>query len=542
MLSTIPDAVRFSPEARERLSRLEAELKLLRSHRSDSLVDLIRLILDTTGLSVEAALASNAATVNRTDHLATFVSLAAGFTDLDGNATVSSFLAFLAASSQYEGGLDTAQPSGANTVKVMTVHKAKGLEWPTVYLPGMVKDSFPSTRGRSLWTSRAQVLPFALRGDASDYPAISDWSGNKGCQRFRHEMADRDLVEERRLAYVAVTRAASNVVLSAHWWGPRQKLPRGPGTFLEQAHQHCLDGGGTVGTWEPEPVADTANPNLSPPEVAWPSALEPDAATARRAGAELVRRAMTRRREGSHETKQSVDVSLQADALVSAVVAGWDEDLQALLTEVATADRPSQEVRLPSAMSASSLLRLAKNPKSFARELARPMPRPPAPAASRGTTFHQWVETRFGSEPLIDLDALDDAAPSSDTELTELQAAFEAGPYADRLPLAIEAPFQLMLSGQVISGRMDAVYEVAGDDDGRWFEIIDWKTGGQKADPLQLAIYRLAWAELQGVPVERVRTAFYYVSSGVVEYHDDLPGRDELEMMLAEHQVVRSSA
>ncbi len=235
-------------------------------------------------------------------------------------------------------------------------------------------------------------------------------------------------------------------------------------------------------------------------------------------------------------------MSLVPGSIAATLVAGWDADLKALLTEVASADQPHQEVRLPSTLSASSLLRLAKNPDNFARELVRPMPRPPAPSARRGTTFHQWVETRFGSEPLIDLDALDDASSSSDAELTELQAAFEVGPYADRLPLAIEAPFQLMLAGQVISGRIDAVYEVAGDDDGRWFEVIDWKTGRQKADPLQLAIYRLAWAELRGVPLERVRCAFYYVSRGVVEYHDDLPARDELEMMLAAHQVVRSSA
>ena len=49
--------------------------------------------------------------------------------------------------------------------------------------------------------------------------------------------------------------------------------------------------------------------------------------------------------------------------------------------------------------------------------------------------------------------------------------------------------------------------------------LVDWKTGNEAADPLQLAIYRLAWAELHDVPLEQVRAAFYYVRSGDVVHH-----------------------
>ena len=62
---------------------------------------------------------------------------------------------------------------------------------------------------------------------------------------------------------------------------------------------------------------------------------------------------------------------------------------------------------------------------------------------------------------------------------------------------------------------------------------MDWKTNReQTADPLQLAIYRVAWAELQGVPVEQVEAAFYYVRTGDLVQHDDLPGRDGLERLV----------
>ena len=49
---------------------------------------------------------------------------------------------------------------------------------------------------------------------------------------------------------------------------------------------------------------------------------------------------------------------------------------------------------------------------------------------------------------------------------------------------------------------------------------------------LQLALYRLAWAELAGVPLDQVRAAFYFVRSGRIVEPDDLPGRDEIEAML----------
>jgi len=97
------------------------------------------------------------------------------------------------------------------------------------------------------------------------------------------------------------------------------------------------------------------------------------------------------------------------------------------------------------------------------------------------------------------------------------------------VPYAVEPPFALVLDGQVVRGRIDAVYA---EPDGS-FLVIDWKTNrSENADPLQLAIYRLAWAELTGVPVEQVRAAFHYVRSGRTVEPADLPGREELEKAL----------
>jgi DNA helicase-2/ATP-dependent DNA helicase PcrA len=163
------------------------------------------------------------------------------------------------------------------------------------------------------------------------------------------------------------------------------------------------------------------------------------------------------------------------------------------------------------------------------------MPRPPAPAARFGTAFHAWVEDRFGQQALIEPDELPgraDAGIDDEADLGEVVKRFEDGPFGDRAPYAVEAPFALVLAGQVVRGRIDAIYAVSASSGGGYL-VVDWKTGRREdADPLQLALYRLAWSELTGTPLERVRAAFHYVRTGRTVELDDLPGRDELERLL----------
>ncbi|CAM5684937.1 DNA 3'-5' helicase OS=Streptomyces alboniger OX=132473 GN=CP975_23565 PE=3 SV=1 [Streptomyces alboniger] len=69
----------------------------------------------------------------------------------------------------------------------------------------------------------------------------------------------------------------------------------------------------------------------------------------------------------------------------------------------------------------------------------------------------------------------------------------------------MEAPFQITIAGRVVRGRIDAVYR-DGDDEHATYEIVDWKTASDHGgDPLQLALYRLAWAERRGLPRSRSR-------------------------------------
>ncbi|MGX1272224.1 ATP-dependent exoDNAse (exonuclease V) beta subunit [Streptomyces phaeoluteigriseus] len=200
------------------------------------------------------------------------------------------------------------------------------------------------------------------------------------------------------------------------------------------------------------------------------------------------------------------------------------------------------DVPLPVTLTASQLLRLAADPDGLAQELARPMPSPPRPAARRGTRFHAWVEARFEelTLPFLEPEELpgEDAEIADERDLEALKDAFERTEYARRTPHRVEAPVQLTLAGRVVRGRIDAVYK-DGEGERATYEIVDWKTGREgDGDPLQLAVYRLAWAEQHGVPVESVTAAFVYVRTGEVVRPANLPDRAALERLLTQDDAL----
>jgi DNA helicase-2/ATP-dependent DNA helicase PcrA len=198
-------------------------------------------------------------------------------------------------------------------------------------------------------------------------------------------------------------------------------------------------------------------------------------------------------------------MTAQERALLDAL----DQETRLLLDEELAARAPVRRVPLPTGLTATQVMKLRADPDGLARELVRPLPRRPVPAASRGIRFHTWVEEIFDRRPLLDPEDLPGAEDDhlDDAELRVLKEAFLAGPYGGRRPLAVETPFELPIGGRVVRGRIDAVYDLG---DGR-YEVVDWKTGATAADPVQLALYRLAWARLRGIPLGAVDAAFYYV-------------------------------
>jgi DNA helicase II / ATP-dependent DNA helicase PcrA len=218
---------------------------------------------------------------------------------------------------------------------------------------------------------------------------------------------------------------------------------------------------------------------------------------------------------------------------------GWAADVDVLLAERARIGRPVSPA-LPQQLSVSTLVDLGRDPDGVAQRLARRLPSRPDPHAQLGTAFHDWVQRYYGADRLFDLDDLPgavdaDLAGGDAQRLARLREAFTASPWATRTPVEVEVPFEMAIGDTVVRGRIDAVF--AESDGGA--TVVDWKTGRPPATPqelsqacVQLAVYRLAWAALQGCPAANVRAAFHYVAAGLTIRPDALPGREQLAALL----------
>ena len=510
----------YSPEAVTRFQHLARELRWLQGHVGEPLSELILRVMRTTGLEVEASMGPNASAQQHALH--SFLDLAADFTELDGRLTLGAFLSRLRDAERFDVDLKLDLSSPADAVQLLTVHKAKGLEFGYVFVPFVSSGAFPGGRGRPSWPTSASSVPWPLRDDCTpdlaSFPVEGQTPRAKHHDAYKEVLRDLSDLEDQRLAYVAFTRAEQGLAVSGHWWGPTQATRRGPDAFLSTVHQACLDGFGQVVHWADEPGADAANPQVREASVpmVWPPAPDADYRLRLREIADRVT-AVTQMQPalpGVDAVPSGGGSSAERERILE-----WDVLAAALLEEARGRHAPVRQVRLPDAVSASLLMRALQEPDAVALEIARPMPRPPAPAARRGTAFHAWVETRYGQQTLIDPDDLPgsaDADIASDEDLAALKVAFEGSPYAHRIPVAVEAPFALLVGGRVVNGRVDAVFEGDGGR-GAAYDVIDWKTGsGRNVDPMQLAIYRLAWAQRTGVPVDRVAAAFVIVGTGEV--------------------------
>jgi len=484
-------------------------------------------------------------------HLDAFAEVAATFSGSADRPTLGGFLAWLDAAIEQERGLDAPTiETSLDAVQVLTVHAAKGLEWDCVAVPGLVEASFPAREGGAAstwrgdrwevaelkdkgWCVGADGVPYDLRGDAEGLPCLhwrnaADWEGLvKDFAEFALEGGRHALAEERRLAYVAMTRARSQLLLTAPVWGDAA-TPRVTSVFLEELVASSSAARVQRGFWAEMPIADegghAVNPRLvEPVRHPWPD--DPLAV----------------RRVQLADGIALVAAALAAPSEADPVEPGIARELELLLTErEVAAARREVVVAVPRHLSASDVVQLATDRMRFALSLRRPMPAAPALAARRGTAFHTWVEQHYHRAAIVDVVDLpgsaDETAPDevTEAELARMKELFLASEWAGRVPEGIEIAVETVLDGFAIRGRIDAVFP----RDGGGFTIVDWKTGTEPdaraahLRTLQLAAYALAYARLRHLPARAVDAAFYYAQTGTT-VRPRLPREAALRAVLA---------
>lgn len=527
---TDPEGRALSAVGRDRLLQLQQLLRAVRRLLPLPLPDL--LTAAAHALEVDLAVLEQGEAERGLADLEALREHAAAFERSAGTAGLAAYLDLLEISEDEEAGLSVTAPPehtrDPDAVTVVTMHSAKGLEWDLVAVAGLTEGTVPSYDLRRARTGQdgtvrvaasgwlgplgSAAVPTALRGDAETLPELA-WAladtqvdAEQILEEHQFDQGEESLREDRRLMYVAVTRARRRLLLSSAAWRMGLTSARPRSRYLSEAEPLV------PGPFRHRQDVPEQNPlDAARETAAWPP--RPGPAEQRRArGEELVRAA------GRGELGEEVSEPVLA------------ETVRRALADLAEA-RALPVVHSPPRLSASQVVRQAQDPGAAAQDLLRPLPRRPSPAARRGTAFHAWLESRYDGAALLDLEDLavlgeQDAEETSEAgglmDVAALREAFSGSAWAQRTPIAVEQPVLTRVGEVAVRGIVDAVFAHPectddNDDGSQGVIIVDWKTGRTpppsrlREMSLQLSLYRLAWHERTGLPLARIRTAFHFV-------------------------------
>ena len=133
-------------------------------------LDLAETIVQRTGLWQAAGDAGR-------ENLLRFLDLAERFAPVEGDPGLPAFLEYLHLLDESEEDVAEAHPTDVDAVKVMTIHQAKGLEYPYVYVPGLaggaVRGSSPTAAGGENPLTSGAALPWWLQRGRPRHPRLA---------------------------------------------------------------------------------------------------------------------------------------------------------------------------------------------------------------------------------------------------------------------------------------------------------------------------------------------------------------------------------
>lgn len=505
----------FTPAGRARLREASAVFAGLRRAATLPIPELVRLIEAELRLDIElAANESRGPARIAGDQLRAFVDELQGFLATDDSGSLTALLTWLDRAERADEFAPRTEPPEDDVVQLLTIHGSKGLEWDAVAVVRCVVEELPAKPRDGLGWLRFGTLPYPFRGDRDWLPRLAWGSAEAPTQQdlraalevFAQELKDRQLDEERRLAYVAVTRARDRLLVTGSAWSGT-KTARRPSPFLSEIAD-------AQGTAIDAPEDPGENPFLDRRRLlAWPI----DPLGARRAAvlgaAERVRAA-------------------QAEPPASP-----SRDARLLLAERAERSRRVAGTA-PTRLAASRYKDFVADYDGAVAALALPMPERPYRQTRLGTLFHAWVEQRSGltgSGDVVDGalweadpddgDAGSGFAAADEAALAGLKERFLASEWATLQPLEVEVEIDVVLEDLLPDGRphiaickLDAVYRR-----GERIEIVDWKTGrpprtdAERSERLlQLQLYRRAYHARSGIPESEIDVALFYVADGLI--------------------------